>query len=134
MTAAIAGLKDGHVAEPLWQLKLIWPTMVRDVEKRRFIQVGLLAWVILLALAVTSPTSVLRAMGGTAWRRVHQLIYVAGVAAVIHYWWLVKTGVRSPLLPTLVLMGLLLARVGFAAKKRVSAERMAAARVSATEG
>jgi sulfoxide reductase heme-binding subunit YedZ len=115
---AIAGLRAGHLSEPWVQLKLVWPTMLDDVEKRRFIQVGLLAWTILLALAVTSPQRVLRAMGGKSWQRLHRLIYVAGIAAVIHYWWLVKSGVRTPWKDTAVLAILLLARIVYVLLKR----------------
>jgi sulfoxide reductase heme-binding subunit YedZ len=118
MSAAISGLRAGHLLEPWTQLKMIWPSMLDDIEKRRFIQVGLLAYVILLALAVTSPQRILRAMGGKNWQRLHKLIYVAGIAAVIHYWWLVKTGVRTPWKVTAVLAVLLLARVVWALRKR----------------
>jgi sulfoxide reductase heme-binding subunit YedZ len=92
--------------------------MVRDLEKRRFIQVGLLAWVILLALAVTSPVLVLRRMGGKNWQRLHRLVYVAAAAGCVHYWWLVKRGVQRPMPDTLILMGLLLARVVWWGLKR----------------
>jgi sulfoxide reductase heme-binding subunit YedZ len=108
---AIAGLQAGHLAEPFRQFALIWPRMVDDVEKRRFIQVGLAAWAILLALAVTSPQRVLRAMGGKNWQRLHWSIYLAGWLAVTHYWWLVKTGVLTPWKVTVVLDVLLLARL-----------------------
>ncbi len=90
--AAVAGLRAGHLMDPWMQLKKIWPTMLDDLKKRKFIQVGLAAWVILLVLAVTSPQRVLRAMGGKNWQRVHRLVYLAGALACIHYWWLVKTG------------------------------------------
>jgi sulfoxide reductase heme-binding subunit YedZ len=120
MSAAIAGLRAGHPAELWTQLKLIWPSMVDDVEKRRFIQVGLAAYLILLALTVTSPKRVMRAMGGKNWQRLHRLIYVAGVAACIHYWWLVKTGVRTPWKVTAVLTVLLLFRLAYSLKKRKS--------------
>ena len=118
--AAIAGLREGHLAEPWRQWMLVWPTMLGDIEKRRFIQVGLLAWTILLALAITSPQRVLRAIGGKNWQRLHRLIYIAGAAAVIHFWWLVKTGVRTPWKDTLVLVVLLLARVAYVLIKRIS--------------
>jgi sulfoxide reductase heme-binding subunit YedZ len=117
---AMAGLEAHRFGEPWRQLMLVWPTMLDDIEKRKFIQVGLLAWVILLALAVTSPQRVLRAMGGKRWQRLHRLIYVAAAAAVIHYWWLVKTGVRTPWKVTAVLAVLLLARAGYWAVKRFS--------------
>ena len=68
---ALAGLQAGHIGEPLRQLRLIWPSMVDDAEKRRFIQVGLLAWCILLALALTSTQGSIRRMGGRGWRALH---------------------------------------------------------------
>jgi sulfoxide reductase heme-binding subunit YedZ len=117
--AAVAGLRAGHLMEPWAQLKKIWPTMLDDLKKRKFIQVGLGAWTILLVLAVTSPQRVLRAMGGKNWARVHRLVYLAAAMACIHYWWLVKTGVRTPWKVTAVLAVLLLVRVGFAVAKRV---------------
>jgi len=115
---ALAGLQAGHLAEPFHQFALVWPSMLDDLEKRRFIQVGLLAWTILFALALTSPQRVLRAMGGKNWQRLHRLIYVAAIAAVIHYWWLVKTGVLAPWKVTAVLAVLLLARLGYMAFQR----------------
>ena len=114
---AMAGLRAGHVGDPFRQLKVIWPSVWDDLKKRPFIQVGLASWVILLALAVTSPQRVLRSMGGKNWQRLHRLIYVAGIAAVVHFWWLVKTGVRSPWKDTAVLAVLLVMRVGFAVGK-----------------
>jgi sulfoxide reductase heme-binding subunit YedZ len=127
MSAAIAGLRAGHLMEPFVQLKMIFPTMLDDLQKRKFIQVGLAAWVILLALAVTSPQRVLRLMGGKNWARVHRLVYVAAALACIHYWWLVKTGVRTPWKVTAVLAVLLAVRVGFAVMKRMGTKRVAVA-------
>jgi sulfoxide reductase heme-binding subunit YedZ len=118
MAAATAGLRAGHLAEPWVQLKLIWPAIVDDVETRRFIQAGLVAYVILLALAVTSPQRVLAAMGGRWWQRLHRLVYVAGFAAVAHFWWQMKPGVTTPAKVTVVLWALLLARVVYWAWRR----------------
>ena len=117
--AAIAGVRAGHPSEPWRQLRLIWPTMLDDLKKRPFIQVGLFAWVVLLALALSSPQRVLRWMGGKNWQRLHRLIYLAAIAAVVHFWWLVKTGVRSPWKDTAVLAVLLAIRLVFAAQKRL---------------
>ena len=116
---AMAGLRAGRLSAPWRQFELIWPSMLDDVKKRQFIQVGLIAWVILLALAITSPQRVLRWMGGKNWQRLHRLIYLAAIAAVVHFWWLVKTGVRSPWKDTAVLAGLLGIRLVFAAQKRL---------------
>jgi sulfoxide reductase heme-binding subunit YedZ len=105
------GVRHGHLGEIWKQWKIVWPGMWDDLLKRRFIQVGLLAWLILLALAVTSPQIMLRKMGGKNWQRLHRLVYVAAIAACIHYWWLVKTGVRTPMTDTIILTVLLLARL-----------------------
>ncbi|MGA7157032.1 MAG: protein-methionine-sulfoxide reductase heme-binding subunit MsrQ [Acidobacteriaceae bacterium] len=119
--AAMEGLRGGHLLAPFHQFGLIWPTILDDIEKRKFIQVGFAAWCILLSLAVTSPQRVLRAMGGKNWARLHRLIYLAGALACIHYWWLVKTGVRTPWKVTAVLCVLLLARVVYWGVKKVKA-------------
>ncbi|MEO6806969.1 MAG: protein-methionine-sulfoxide reductase heme-binding subunit MsrQ [Edaphobacter sp.] len=118
VTTALAGLRAGHPGEIVTQWKVIWPRMVDDVLKRRFIQVGLFAWLLLLSLAVTSPAFIMRAMGGKNWRRLHNLIYVAAIAGIIHFWWLVKTGNHAPWKDTAVLAALLIARVIYVLTKR----------------
>lgn len=129
--SAIAGLSAGHIGEPWHQFMVVWPSILDDLQKRRFIQVGLAAWFLLFLLAATSPQRVLRWMGGRNWSRLHRLIYVAGIFAVIHYWWLVKTGVRTPWKDTAVLGILLLARVGWWLWKKQSKPRQpAVARVA----
>ena len=78
--------------------------------KRRFITIGVAAWLLLLPLALTSTTWAIRKLGGKNWNRLHRLVYLAAVCGIIHYWWQVKTGVLSPLRLTIVLAMLLLAR------------------------
>lgn len=118
LPAAVHGARSGHPGQLWTQWVAVWPTVLDDLKKRRFIQVGLLSWVILLALAVTSPLAVLRAMGGKNWQRLHRTVYVAAAAACIHFWWLVKAGVKEPLPATLLLTVLLLARVAYTGWKR----------------
>jgi sulfoxide reductase heme-binding subunit YedZ len=85
-------------------------TMAADIAKRRYITVGVAAWLLLLPLAATSTNWAIRKLGGARWRRLHKLVYAAAVCGVIHYWWQVKPGVRTPLTITIVLAVLLLAR------------------------
>ncbi len=82
-----------------------------DLLKRRFIQVGMLAWLILLPLALTSTQWAIRKLGGRRWQQLHRLVYVAAIAGIIHFWWLVKPGNLSPLNITIFLAVLLLARL-----------------------
>jgi len=85
-------------------------TIVADVAKRRFITVGVAAWLLLAPLAATSTNWAIRKMGGKRWNRLHKLVYVAAICGVIHYWWQVKPGVLSPMSITLILTALLIAR------------------------
>jgi len=64
--------------------------MWRDVIDRPFITVGVLAFVVLLALALTSNLWSMRKLG-KRWKWLHRFIYLAGALAILHYWWH-KTG------------------------------------------
>jgi methionine sulfoxide reductase heme-binding subunit len=92
--------------------------MVVDIEKRRFITMGMAAWLLMAPLAATSTSWSIRKLGGKNWNRLHMLIYAAAVCGIIHYWWQVKTGVLTPLHLTIVLAVLLLARPVLAWQKR----------------
>jgi sulfoxide reductase heme-binding subunit YedZ len=93
-------------------------TIATDVSRRRFIFIGVAAWLLLLPLAATSTRWAIRKLGGQRWNRLHKLVYLAAVCGVVHYWWQVKPGVRTPLTITLVLGALLLARPLLAWMKR----------------
>ncbi len=110
LAGAVASVRAHDFAAVKQQWLAVWPTMVDDVKKRRFIQVGLFAYVILLLLTITSPQRVLRAMGGKRWQMLHRTVYLAGVLAIVHFWWLVKKGNTQPVADTVVLFALLLAR------------------------
>ena len=85
-------------------------TIITDVTRRRFIIAGVLAWLLLLPLALTSTNWAIRKLGGKNWNRLHKLVYLAIVCAVIHYWWQVKPGVLAPMSITIIVAVLLLAR------------------------
>jgi methionine sulfoxide reductase heme-binding subunit len=69
-----------------------------DVVKRRFITVGMTGFVLLIPLAITSTSGWVRRLGFVRWQRLHRLVYFSALAGVIHYYWLVKSDVRLPLL------------------------------------
>jgi len=84
--------------------------MLTDVAKRRFITMGVAAYLLLLPLALTSTTWAIRKLGGKRWNRLHKLVYFAAICGVIHYWWQVKPGVITPITITVILAVLLIAR------------------------
>jgi len=88
-----------HFLAWLWLDKLFdIQEMLKDVAKRRFITVGMAALLSMLPLAITSTTGWIRRMGGKRWQKLHRLVYFTGIAAVVHYYWLVKSDIRLPLL------------------------------------
>jgi sulfoxide reductase heme-binding subunit YedZ len=93
-------------------------TMVDDISRRWFITAGLAAWLLMLPLALTSTRWSIRKLGGKNWNRLHKLVYLAAIAGVIHYWWGVKTGVKTPLEITVVLGVVLIARPLLALRKQ----------------
>jgi methionine sulfoxide reductase heme-binding subunit len=100
-----------HFMTWLWLDKFFdWHEMLADVVKRRFITVGMLGFLLLIPLAITSTAGWIRRLGGKNWQRLHQLIYVTALAGVIHYAWLVKADLRKPLQYAAILGVLLLYR------------------------
>jgi len=86
-----------------------WPTLVNDLSRRRYIIAGFSAWLLLLPLALTSTKWSIRKLG-KHWQKLHRLVYVAAILGIVHYWWIVKTGVRDPMKITIILAIILLAR------------------------
>jgi sulfoxide reductase heme-binding subunit YedZ len=89
-----------------------------DVIERRYVTAGLTAFMLLLPLALTSTTGMIRRLGGARWRQLHRLVYLAAVAAVVHYLWLVKIDIGPPLVYAAVLAVLLGLRLWFHYAKR----------------
>lgn len=87
------------------------PEIAEDIVKRPYITVGFTAFLILTALAVTSPIRMVKKLGGRTWNKLHRLIYVAGALGVLHYLWLVKADTSRPVVFGLVLVGLLAFRI-----------------------
>jgi sulfoxide reductase heme-binding subunit YedZ len=99
-------------------LTYLWPDqnfdltgMWKDVAKRPFITVGFLGFVLLIPLALTSTKGWIRRLGGKRWQALHRLIYVSALCGVVHYYWLVKSDHRLPLLYGAILAALLLYRL-----------------------
>lgn len=82
-----------------------------DVVSRPFIALGMTAFFLMIPLAITSTNKMVKRLGGKTWSRLHKLVYVAGVAGVLHYYWLVKSDTRLPLTFGFVLLLLLAHRL-----------------------
>jgi sulfoxide reductase heme-binding subunit YedZ len=96
-----------------------WSAIVADVAKRKFITIGMLAFALLVPLALTSTDRAVRRLGYVRWKRLHRLVYAVAVCGVVHFAWRVKADYREPAIFASVLALLLLARV--AARRRARA-------------
>lgn len=87
-----------HFTVYLWlDRQLSWGEIVTDVVERPYITVGFAAFLILSALAATSPKAMVRRLG-KRWKSLHRWVYAAGLLGVLHYWWWVKADVLDPLI------------------------------------
>ncbi|BDD92349.1 protein-methionine-sulfoxide reductase heme-binding subunit MsrQ [Pandoraea sp. NE5] len=111
-----------HFATYVWLDQWFdWSSILHDVSgKRPFITVGFAAFVLMVALALTSPHAVVRRMGGRRWQRLHRLIYAIAVLAILHYWWMKagKNDLAQPAVYATVVASLLGARVWWALRRR----------------
>jgi sulfoxide reductase heme-binding subunit YedZ len=71
-----------------------WEDILGDVPKRPFILVGLLAFMLLIPLALTSFNAAMRWMGAARWRHLHRAVYVIGLLAILHFFWM-RAGKRN---------------------------------------
>ena len=100
-------------------------TMVEDVAMRPFITIGMAAFLILLALAVTSNQWSIRKLG-RRWQTLHRLVYAAAIGAVVHFWWSVKADITEPRRWAIAVAVLLSIRVWWMWAKRKPVRRVVA--------
>jgi sulfoxide reductase heme-binding subunit YedZ len=84
------------------QIGALW----QDILKRPYITIGMLGFLMLIPLAVTSTAKMQRRLG-RRWIMLHRLIYVVSVLGVWHFWWQVKKDIREPLVYACILAVLL---------------------------
>ncbi|EGW20957.1 sulfite oxidase heme-binding subunit YedZ [Methylobacter tundripaludum] len=98
-------------------LSLSWEAFKDEVPKSPYILMGLLTYLLLFPLAVTSTKKMQKRLG-RSWIKLHQLVYVAGLTAVVHYFWLVKADYTEPLIYAVVIGAVLGIRVAVYYRKR----------------
>lgn len=86
-------------------------SILTDTAARPFIAIGMLTFLLMIPLALTSTNKMVRRLGGKRWSQLHRLVYLAGAGGVLHFWMLVKSDTRLPLSFALVLATLLAIRI-----------------------
>ncbi|HZD41769.1 MAG TPA: ferric reductase-like transmembrane domain-containing protein, partial [Terriglobales bacterium] len=102
----------------------------KDIIKRPYVTAGFTAFAIMIPLAATSNAAMIRRLG-KRWQQLHRLVYVAAMAAVIHFYWLVKADISRPVQYGSVLALLLGYRI-FAKLRQSKATKRSSTRFSAT--
>jgi sulfoxide reductase heme-binding subunit YedZ len=90
---SVAHLLTYLVGDRDWQIL----TVAADVVKRPFIAVGMLSFLLMVPLAVTSTNAMIKRMGGKRWAQLHRLTYLIMIGGVIHYYLIVKSDITYPL-------------------------------------
>jgi methionine sulfoxide reductase heme-binding subunit len=96
-------------ADLSFSLSALW----REILKRPYITVGMVAVLLLLPLAVTSTQKMIKRLGGVRWRKLHQLVYLVGILGCLHFYWVKssKNLLTQPLIYAGILALLLLYRI-----------------------
>jgi predicted Zn-dependent peptidase/DMSO/TMAO reductase YedYZ heme-binding membrane subunit len=113
-----------------------WHELGADIAKRPYITVGMLAFTLLLPLALTSTTGMIKRLGAARWRALHRLVYAAAVAGCLHFIWLAKKVRVDPWLYAAILTVLLGIRAWDALRKvaRRRADLLGSSRMKSPAG
>ncbi|MBO9489195.1 protein-methionine-sulfoxide reductase heme-binding subunit MsrQ [Endozoicomonas sp. G2_1] len=90
-----------------FEVQFNWQLFVDEIIQRPYITVGMLAFTVLLLLAVTSVSALKRKMG-KRWQQLHNWVYPAAILAAVHFYWSVKSELIEPSI-YLVMVAVLLA-------------------------
>jgi sulfoxide reductase heme-binding subunit YedZ len=96
---------------------LNFSSTIQDIVQRPFIAVGMAAFFLMIPLAVTSTTPMIKRLGGKNWQKLHRLSYPIAIGGVVHFYMIVKSDTTYPLLFGLVLASLLYYRFHAANEK-----------------
>ena len=105
LTAFVLFILGGNVSQ-----------FLKEVSERPYIVVGMLAFIGLLPLALTSNRWSMRSLG-RHWKRLHRLIYPILLLALLHLLWVVRSDVHQWVLYASIGLMLLFLRTSWAERK-----------------
>lgn len=102
-----------HITTYVWlDYGFVWQDIAKDIIKHPYVIVGFTAYLLTIPLAITSNSAMIKRLK-TKWKTLHQSVYLIGILAILHFWWLVKKDVTEPFYYASVLVILLGIRVYF---------------------
>lgn len=99
-------------------LQFRWFAIAEELVERPYITIGFAAFLILIVLGITSPKAMVKKLGKN-WKRLHRLVYLAAVSAIIHLLWILRTNVAEAVFYGVVLAVLLLYRANGYVNRRI---------------
>jgi sulfoxide reductase heme-binding subunit YedZ len=87
-----------------------WEAMLEDVIERPYVTAGMVAFALMVPLAVTSTRGMMRRLG-RRWQALHRLVYAVGALGCLHFLWLTKADFLEPGIYAAILVLLLVLRV-----------------------
>lgn len=106
-----------HITTYVWlDYGFVWQDIAKDIIKHPYVIVGFTAYLLTIPLAITSNSAMIKRLK-TKWKTLHQSVYLIGILAILHFWWLVKKDVTEPFYYGSVLVILLGIRVYFYLQK-----------------
>lgn len=106
-----------HITTYVWlDYGFVWQDIAKDIIKHPYVIVGFTAYLLTIPLAITSNSAMIKRLK-TKWKTLHQSVYLIGILAILHFWWLVKKDVTEPFYYASVLLILLGIRVYFYLQK-----------------
>ena len=109
-----------HLLTYLWlDQQWWWGAIIKDLTKRPYIIIGMLSFLALIPLAVTSNNASIKRLGALSWQKLHRLAYFSAIGGATHYVLLRKTWEQEPILYVLGVLALLGYRVVRANKGRL---------------
>lgn len=87
-----------------------WDEILRDIIKRPYITFGMLAFILLVPLAMTSTNKMMKRLG-RRWKSLHKLVYLVAILGVLHFTLLVKADLREPIIYAVILLTLFVIRL-----------------------
>jgi sulfoxide reductase heme-binding subunit YedZ len=97
-----------------------WHEIWKDIVKHWYVTLGMLAFLLMIPLALTSTKSSIRRLGGQRWTQLHRLVYVSVIAACFHFLWAVKKDIAEPILYMAIVAALLAFRLVWRGGRRSS--------------
>ncbi|MES2579338.1 MAG: protein-methionine-sulfoxide reductase heme-binding subunit MsrQ [Pseudomonadota bacterium] len=85
-----------HITTYIWlDYSFLWTDIVKDIIKHPYVIVGFMAFMLTIPLAITSNKFMIKRLKKN-WKKLHQVVYLIAILAILHFWWLVKKDVTEP--------------------------------------